>query len=102
MPIFRCGSPTTSGTWKARIIDRNLNRVVAVALLDDFLADRSLWRDCGFLNRWNARTDHTIADHIDSWTDFLHGKGFVPRTPQLVKTLLFGAGKGARVLASGG
>lgn len=87
---------------EARIIDRDLNRVVAVALLDDFLANKSLWRDCGFLNRWNARTDHTFADHIDSWSDFLRGKGFVSRTPQLVRTLLFGTGKGARVSASDG
>ena len=70
-----------------RSIDRALNRVVAVALLDDFLADKSLWRDCGFLNLWNATTDHTFADHTDSWADFLRGKGFVPRTPRLVQTL---------------
>ena len=80
-------------------IDRDLNRVVAVALLDDFLADHSLWRDCGFLNRWNAQTDRTFADHIDSWTDFLRGTGCVPRTPRLVKNLLFATGQRGRGVA---
>ena len=85
-----------------RRIDRNLNRVVAVALLDDFLADNSLWHDCGFLNRWNARTDQTFAHHLDSWNDFLRGKGLVPRTPRLVKTLLFANGNGGRGVAGDG
>lgn len=81
-------------------INRDLNLVVAVALLDEFLADHSLWRDCGFLNRWNAKTDRTFADHIDSWTDFLRGKGRVARTPQLVTTLLFATATGGRGVAS--
>ena len=85
---------------ETRITDRNLNRVAAVALLDDFLADKSLWRDCGFLNRWNARTDRSFADHIESWTDFLRGKGVAPRTPRLVRTLFLGTGKGARGFVS--
>ncbi len=73
--------------------DRDLNRVVAIALLDDFLTDTSLWRDCGFLNLWNATADHTFPDHIDSWIDFLRSGGFVPRTPRLVRTLLLGTAK---------
>ena len=105
-PVLRADLPNWLSSnirhLEASITDRNLNRVVAAALLDDFLADKSLWRDCGFLNRWKARTDRTFADHMDSWNDFLRGKGFVPRTPRLVKTLLFGTGKGDRVLASDG
>lgn len=81
-------------------LNRGLNRVVAVALLDDFLADRPHWRDCGWLDRRNAKADHTLADHIDSRTDFLRGKGRVARNPQPVKTPLFAAGKGRRRLAS--
>lgn len=84
-----------------RSINRNLNRVVAVALLDDFLADDSLWRDCGFLNLWDVKIDLTFADHIDSWTEFLLGKGFDPRTPRLVRALLF-ADEGGRILARDG
>jgi hypothetical protein len=81
-------------------INRDLNHVVAAAPLDDYLADHSLWRDCGFLNRWNAKADRTFADHIDSWTDLLLGEGRVPRTPQLVKTLLFATATGGRGAAS--
>ena len=83
-----------------RSIDRDLNRVVAVALLDDFLADKSLWRDCGLLNLWNATADRTFADHVDSWTDFLRGKGLMPRTPRLVQTLLFADGRDGQVSAN--
>ena len=80
-------------------LDRDLNRVVAVALPDDFLADRPLRRDCGWLDRRNAKADRTLADHTDSWTNFPRGRGGVARTPQPVKTPLSAAGKGRRRLA---
>lgn len=72
-----------------RRVDRDLNRIVAVALLDSFLADRSLWRDCGSLNLWDAAADRTFADHLDSWAACLRAKGVVPKTPPLVRSLFF-------------
>lgn len=72
-----------------RRVDRDLNRIVAVALLDSFVADRSLWRDCGSLNLWNAAEDRTFADHLDSWATCLRAKGVVPQAPPLVRSLFF-------------
>ena len=70
---------------------RHLNRVVAAALLDDFLADDSLWRDCGLLNRWDAGSDASFAAHLESWTRCSSRRGGAGRTPRLVRRLLFEA-----------
>lgn len=65
---------------------RALNRAVGVALLDRFLDDPSLWRDCGWLNCWNAQADRTFPDHLDAWTAHLGELGLTARTPALVRT----------------
>lgn len=69
-------------------VRRDSNRVVAVALLDSFLRDDSLWRDCGFLNQWDAAADPAFVDHLDSWADCVREHGLVPRTPGLVRATL--------------
>ena len=72
--------------------NRELNRIVAMALLDRFLEDPSLWRDCGCLNGWNAGADRSFADHLDSWSTHLHGQGRAGRTPRLIGTIFFATG----------
>ena len=68
--------------------DRSLNLVVATAMLDSFLADDSLWRDCGALNLWDAASDASFPAHLRSWADHLSAMGRTPRTPTLVRSLL--------------
>ncbi len=83
--------------WFNRNIDRleedptrrELNRVVAVSLLSSFRENPALWRDCGWLNRWDARKDSTLSEYLNSWTDCLreHGPNQEPRAPDIVKQL---------------
>lgn len=70
-------------------VDRTLNRTAAVAMLDNFLDDESLWRDCVALNLWDASADASFADHLDSWTTHLLTTKCVARTPRLVRDLFF-------------
>ena len=79
-------------TLEADPFNRELNRVVATALLEHFLDDPSLWRDCGWLNGWTAAADRSFADHLDSWAGRLHEHGLVGRTPELVRTTFFVTG----------
>ena len=67
--------------------DRELNRPVAVAMLPMFLDDETLWRDCGSLNTWDASSDPSFADYLDSWTARLTRDGRAARTSQLVRCL---------------
>lgn len=69
--------------------NRNMNRTVAVAMLDSFLEDESLWRDCVALNRWDASADASFADHLDSWITHLQTTKCVVRTPRLMRDLFF-------------
>ena len=73
---------------EAHPASRELNLTVATALLPNFLEDDSLWRDCGVLNLWDAASDLTFANHLDSWAAVLEGKGGAPWTPPLVRGLL--------------
>ena len=66
---------------------RSLNRTAAVAMLDSFLEDESLWRDCAALNRWDASADSSFADHLDSWTAHLLTMKRAARTPRLLRDL---------------
>ena len=68
-------------------IDRDLNLVVATAMLESFLADDSLWRDCGVLNLWDAASDPSFADHLLSWAARVSGMGRAAKTPRLVQSL---------------
>ena len=70
---------------------RRLNGTVAVALLEPFLEDPSLWRDCRWLNRWDPAADATFADYLHSWSACLLASGIEPRAPVLIgETLLPG------------
>lgn len=64
---------------------RDLNGVAAVSLLGRFRENPSLWRDCGYLNRWDPRVDVTFADYLDSWGACLPRKGRTGRVPVIVK-----------------
>ena len=71
-------------TLEANPFNRELNRTLAVTLLDRFLEDPSLWRDCGWLDHWDPSANETFRDYLDSWAALLHEKDFAPRTPSLI------------------
>ena len=64
---------------------RDLNVVIAVALLEPFRRDPALWRDCGALNRWDPSADTTFSDYLDSWAARLCKSGSDARAPALVR-----------------
>lgn len=70
---------------------RDLNLTAATAMLNSFLKDGSLWRDCGSLNLWDATLDHSFADHLESWTAHIGRDGRKARTPGLVRRLFCAA-----------
>ena len=71
-------------TLEANPFNRELNRTLAVALLDRFLKDPSLWRDCGWLDLWDPNGNETFRDYLDSWAALLHEKDFAARVPDLI------------------
>ena len=75
-------------TLEANPFNRELNRTLAVAPLDRFLEDPSLWRDCGWLDHWDPNANATFRDYLDSWAAFLHEKDFAARTPDLIGNYL--------------
>ena len=68
---------------------REHNRVVAVSLLQPFLDDPSLWRDCGRLNCWDPYANTTFQDYLDSWARHLTRNGSTPRVAPLVDELFY-------------
>lgn len=68
--------------------ERELSGVVAVALLDCFREDPSLWSECGWLNHWDPEGDETFPDYLDSWSDCLSANGINNRAPDTAKRLL--------------
>ena len=66
---------------------RELNGVVAVALLDRFRDEPSLWRDCGWLNYWDPSADATFFDYLESWSACLHRNRLGSRVPTIMKSL---------------
>ena len=74
--------------------DHGRNRIAATALLDSFLQDPSLWRDCGRLNGWDAAADRSFADHLDAWAAHLAEHGLTARTPELVRARFLATGAG--------
>lgn len=68
---------------------RELNRIVAVSLQSSFRKNPALWRDCGWLNRWDIRKDSTFSEYLNSWGDCLrkHGPQQEPRAPDIVRQL---------------
>lgn len=69
-------------------VKRELNGVVAVALLDCFRENPSLWSECGWLNHRGPEGDETFHDYLDSWSDCLSAKGINNRAPDIAKRLL--------------
>ena len=74
-------------TLEADPFRRDLNGAVAVALLDYFLRDPTLWRDCLSLNQWNPSADSTLSDYLESWTACLRERGSDARAPALVREI---------------
>ena len=66
---------------------RELNRVVAVALLKRFLEDPSLWRDCAELNGWDAGTNGSFRDYLAAWSDHVESLGDEAQVPGLVSRM---------------
>ena len=76
------------GELEANARKRELNGVVAVSLLDRFRDDPSLWRDCGWLNHWDPRSDATFSGYLDSWSACLQANGMEDGTTAIVRELL--------------
>ena len=66
---------------------RTLTGTVAVILLDGFLADPALWRECGHLNGWDSHTDPTFRDYLHSWDAHLREYGPRSRLPSVIADL---------------
>ena len=91
------------GTLEADPFRRDLDSAAAVALLDRFRRDPTLWRDCLQLNRWDPGADTTFSDYLESWTACLHEYGSDARAPDLVrKTFQPGSPCAARGRAAAG
>ena len=70
---------------------RELNRTMAIALLDRFIEDPSLWRDCGQLNCWDANDNETFESYLAAWAEQLKMQGTSQRVPDLVEGLYMSA-----------
>ena len=77
---------------EANSCERKLNGTLAVLLLDRFLRDPSLWRDCGWLNHWDSGVNATFREYLDSWAAQLHENDYDVRAPELIGKLLYGVG----------
>lgn len=66
---------------------RELCGTIAVALLDAFRTDPSLWRNCGHLNDWDPNGDPTFANYLGSWTANLQEHGLDAPLPAAVAEL---------------
>lgn len=76
-------------TLETSSAERELNAVVAIALLDRFRENPSLWRECGWLNHWDPEEDETFPDYLDSWSDCLSANGISSRAPDIAKRLFY-------------
>lgn len=72
---------------EADSIRRELNGVVAIALLDRFRDEPSLWGDCIWLNHWDPRKDATFSNYLESWVACLHKHGRGDRVPTVARNL---------------
>ena len=77
------------GGMEASSTERDLNGVVAVALLGFFRHDPTLWRDCAWLNHWDPSGDGAFGEYLDSWEACLNGAAAPGRVPALVRALFF-------------
>ncbi len=75
---------------------REVNGTIAIALLDRFLEDPSLWRDCGQLNGWDVTTNETFEGYLEAWAEHLQAQGTGPRVPGLVEGLFLPAQSATR------
>lgn len=66
-------------------------------MLNSFLKDESLWRDCGSLNLWDATLDQSFAGHLESRTAHIGRDGRKARTPGVVRRLFCAARTGRSV-----
>ena len=70
---------------------REGNGTIAIALLDRFLEDPSLWRDCGQLNCWDVAANETFESYLEAWGEHLQAQGTRPGVPALVEGLFLPA-----------
>ncbi len=68
--------------------DRERNGIIAVAMLQAFRDDPSLWRDCGALNSWDPTENEAFKQYLDSWSRHLSERGGSERDPEVVRRLL--------------
>ncbi|MDE0220471.1 MAG: hypothetical protein OXJ90_14495 [Spirochaetaceae bacterium] len=72
---------------EANPYERDLCGTVAVALLDSFQADPTLWRDCLHLNHWNPDADPAFAEYLGSWTALLQEHSLPSCAPTAIADL---------------
>ena len=77
--------------------NRDRTLTAATAMLNSFLEDGSLWRDCGSLNLWDAALDRSFVGYLESWTAQIGRDGRTARTPGVVRGLFCPAGAGHSV-----
>ena len=67
---------------------RDLNGIVAVSLLKFFQNDPSLWLDCTRLNHWDAHSNSSFREYLDSWEACLERDlTMSSRTPTIMRML---------------
>jgi len=76
-------------TLEASPAERELNGVVAVALLNHFRKDPSLWRECGWLNHWDPEEDNSFPEYLDSWSACLSENGLDNKAADIVRKLFY-------------
>ena len=69
---------------------REHNGVMAVSLLQRFVDDPSLWRDCSRLNCWEPSANRTFQEYLAAWAGQLRREGSIPRVlPLLIQESFF-------------
>ncbi|MCY4262601.1 MAG: hypothetical protein OXC97_04710 [Candidatus Dadabacteria bacterium] len=69
--------------------ERDLNGIVAVALLKYFRKDPSLWRECGSLNKWDPEKDNSFSEYLDSWSACLSKNGLDNKAANIMRKLFY-------------
>lgn len=98
LEVFRISPSAKAASWFPRVhsqmeknsLIRSLNAGIAYELLPHFLAKPSLWKACGYLNRWDTSQNQSFGDYLSSWILLLAQHGQDIETPHLVSRVLYG------------
>ena len=98
LEVFRIPPDAKAASWFPRVhsqmeknaLMRSLNAGIAYELLPHFLEKPSLWKACGYLNRWDTSENESFGDYLSSWILLLAQHGQDVETVQLVSRVLYG------------